>query len=70
MGHLCNIPDISWRNIGEKGKIDASSHYIEPDLFGSTLKEISSDFKKIEEQFIGKKNIKGERSFHSSGLQR
>ncbi len=34
MAHLCNIPDINWRSLGEKAKSGDAAHYVDPEIFG------------------------------------
>lgn len=57
MGHLCNIPDIHWKNLGgEANKIGSPAHYIDPEVLGLKIKDIPIDYKKIVADFTGKKN--------------
>lgn len=49
MGHLCNIPDIHWKSLGESTSRGNPTHYFEPDLYQVTVKEAPtnlSDFLK------------------------
>ena len=57
MGHLCNIPDIYWRNLGpEVGKQGNASHYVDPEILGTKIEEIPLDYSKIVEKFTGADN--------------
>lgn len=40
MTHLCNIPDIYWRDLGPLSEIGNPTHYFEPDLVGIKLQDI------------------------------
>lgn len=45
MGHLCNIPDISWRSLSEKEtRVGNPTHYFEPDLYGVPLEKVPLNF--------------------------
>lgn len=57
MGHLCNIPDIYWKSLsGDVRKYGDSGHYIDVEITGQNIKDLSTDFKKVEEEFTGKPN--------------
>ncbi len=36
-GHVCNIPDILWRNLPAQDKAGENSHFLDPEPFGYTL---------------------------------
>jgi hypothetical protein len=49
MGHLCNIPDIQWRQLPpELTKIGNPTHYFSPDLIGLHTKDVPSDYHQLE----------------------
>jgi hypothetical protein len=57
MGHLCNIPDIQWKNSSSPSDVKAASdptHYLDPELLGYTPKTIPTDFAQLEKDFTGK----------------
>ncbi|MEZ0391929.1 MAG: hypothetical protein ACAH59_06925 [Pseudobdellovibrionaceae bacterium] len=57
MGHLCNIPDTHWRNLGaEASQQGSAAHYVDLDIFGIPASEIPLDYKKIIETYTGQKN--------------
>ncbi len=39
MGHLCNIPDIDWRDLGQISKEGDSAHFMNPENAGTTIKD-------------------------------
>jgi hypothetical protein len=43
--HLCNVPDIYWRDLGKVAESGAPTHYFEPDLVGADIKNVPIDFK-------------------------
>jgi hypothetical protein len=45
MGHLCNIPDIHWKDLGPSAEVGNATHYFEPDLVGVSAKDIPLDYK-------------------------
>lgn len=56
MGHLCNIPDTSWRSLApELNKVGAPTHYIDADILPVPIKDIPLDLKKIVADYTGKK---------------
>jgi hypothetical protein len=55
MGHLCNIPDISWKNIGpDVRKTGDPTHYINAENLGIALKDLPISYAKIIEDYTGK----------------
>ena len=57
MGHLCNIPDIYWKNSGpEQNKIGSPTHWIDPEVIGLKLVDVPTNYKKIISKYTGKKN--------------
>lgn len=57
MGHLCNIPDIHWKNSGaEQNKIGSPTHWIDPEVIGMKLDKVPADYKKIVSKFTGQPN--------------
>ncbi len=52
MGHLCNIPDTSWRSLPpELTKMGNPAHYINPEKLNVKVKDIPLDPKEIEKKF-------------------
>jgi hypothetical protein len=56
MSHLCNIPDIYWRQLTgtESGN---STHFIEPDLVGADLKDSPTIFEDFTTKYLGKTTV-------------
>lgn len=55
MGHLCNIPDIQWKNeSGEIKTVGDPAHYINPETLGFTPRTIPLDLEKLKKDFSGK----------------
>lgn len=66
MGHLCNIPDTSWKGLGpEINKLGSSSHYLDPEVIGLQVKDIPTDYKKIVDKYTGQKNMFADGTIHS-----
>ena len=60
-GHLCNIPDIYWRNLPQEfRKLGDPTHYINAEKIGLKVNEIPLDYKKIIETYSGKPNKQNE----------
>ena len=58
LGHLCNIPDIHWKNSGpEQNKIGSPTHWIDPEVIGVKLADIPADYKKLINKYSGKTNL-------------
>lgn len=55
MGHLCNVPDISWKSTGESRKEGDPAHYIDSEVLPMPVKDIPLDLSKIISDFNGKK---------------
>lgn len=57
MGHLCNIPDIYWRNLPpEQTKEGNPTHYTESEALGIPLKDMPLDMKVLVEKYTGTEN--------------
>ena len=63
MGHLCNVPDISWRDIESARKDGDPSHYLNPDKIGKKSATMPSSFREVEEA----KLADGTRVGHTAG---
>lgn len=48
MGHLCNVPDSHWRSLPQSDtSLGNPTHFINPENAGTTLSEISSNYKRV-----------------------
>jgi hypothetical protein len=56
LAHLCNVPDIYWRNL-EQAESGNATHYIEPDLVGANLEESPTSFKEFKAKYQGKNSV-------------
>ena len=57
MGHLCNVPDYHWKNLGpDLGKLGNPAHYIDPEILGLDVGDIPTDYQKIIDLFTGAPN--------------
>ena len=57
MGHLCNIPDIYWRNLGaDVNALGGPTHFMDVEVAGMEIKDIPTDYKKIIRKHEGQKN--------------
>ncbi len=57
MGHLCNIPDTSWRSVSEQSKkYGDPTHFIDIEVLGLKIKDIPDDYKKIIATYTGSEN--------------
>lgn len=57
MGHLCNIPDILWRNLpGEVTKLGNPTHFLDPEILGQKIEDLSLDYRAIIKKYTGTKN--------------
>lgn len=55
LGHLCNIPDIHWKNLGpEVSKVGNPTHYIDIEMLGLKPMEVPLDYAQIMRDFEGK----------------
>lgn len=55
MGHLCNMPDFYWKSLGaEANNLGNSTHFIDIEVIGQNVKDISMDYQKIISEFTGK----------------
>lgn len=67
MGHLCNIPDIYWRNLSSEFTNHGNpTHYINPELLGLSAKDVTTDLKSLIEKYTGSENRIKENSKISS----
>ncbi len=44
LGHLCNIPDIWWRDSSANGKSGDAAHYLNPQKLGLRVEEVPLDY--------------------------
>ena len=57
MGHLCNIPDIHWRNLSSEFTTHGNpTHYIEPEMIGLQAKDMPTDFSTLVAKYTGHDN--------------
>lgn len=55
MGHLCNMPDFYWKSLGgEANKLGNPTHFIDIEVIGLDVKDITTDYKKLITDFTGK----------------
>ena len=54
MGHLCNIPDIYWRDLGAVAKVGDATHFLDPENLGYTLETVPMDLQQIIKDKQGK----------------
>jgi len=47
MGHVCNIPDIYWRDLGPQAKSGDAAHFLNPQKLGYTIESLPTDFDAI-----------------------
>lgn len=60
MGHLCNVPDTQWRGIAKEQTQEGNpSHFLDSELLGTPLKDITTDYSQLLTQFAGKKTPEG-----------
>lgn len=58
MGHLCNIPDIYWKSLGDKvTEKEGPSHWINTEVLGLKVQEVPLDYQKIMSDYTGKQNL-------------
>lgn len=66
MGHLCNVPDTHWKNLGpEINKQGSSAHFVDPEILGVAVKDIPLDYTKLIKQYKGAKNAFKEGTIYS-----
>lgn len=54
MGHLCNVPDIYWRNLSkEQTEQGNAAHYINSEFIGLKISEISTDLNAVIKKYTG-----------------
>ncbi|CAE78423.1 hypothetical protein AB1A81_02035 [Bdellovibrio bacteriovorus] len=57
MGHLCNMPDFYWKSLGgDAAKLGNSTHFIDIEVIGLDVKDITVDYKQLMTDFTGKPN--------------
>lgn len=55
MGHLCNVPDFSWKSKGgDAVAVGSPTHFIDPEVIGLAIRDIPLDFQKLQETYEGK----------------
>jgi len=60
MGHLCNIPDIAWRNLAKEQTNEGNpTHFLDTDLLATPIHSIELDYGKIVVDNTGKKTRDG-----------
>jgi hypothetical protein len=47
MGHVCNVPDIYWRNLGTVSKSGDATHFLDPENLGYSLNNLPTDYQQI-----------------------
>ncbi len=47
LGHVCNLPDSYWRNLGPISKEGDASHYMNPEKLGYKIFDLPTDFATI-----------------------
>ncbi len=47
MGHLCNLPDIQWKNLGPTAKPGDAAHFMDPENLNFTIAAVPTDFAAI-----------------------
>lgn len=54
MGHLCNMPDFYWKSLGgDANKYGNPTHFIDIEVIGLPVKDITTDYKKLIAEFTG-----------------
>lgn len=57
MGHLCNVPDYHWKNLGSDArKFGDTAHFVDLELLGVPFNQIPTDYKEIINTYTGKEN--------------
>lgn len=57
MGHLCNVPDIFWKSLpAEVSKEGNASHYINPEVIGSTMAGMETNLEELTRLHEGQPN--------------
>jgi hypothetical protein len=49
-GHVCNIPDIHWKDLEPSTKLIDASHHINPENLGYKIDEVPTSLKQIREE--------------------
>jgi hypothetical protein len=58
MGHLCNIPDTYWRDLGPAvGALNGPTHYVDVDLLSLKISEIPEDYKVLRSKAVSEPKI-------------
>ncbi len=54
MGHLCNVPDVYWRNMGEAGKEGNYTHYFNREYIDIPFEKVPlKDYTSLEKKYLG-----------------
>lgn len=54
LGHVCNVPDIHWKNVGPIAKPGDAAHFLDPENLGYTIDTVPTDLQKIIHDKQGK----------------
>lgn len=54
LGHVCNLPDVSWRNQGEATKSGDEAHFLDPQNLDLMAKDVPLSIADIYAQYQGK----------------
>lgn len=58
MGHLCNIPDIHWRNLpSDQTQHGNPTHYVNPEIVGLSAQTLPTEIKDIIQKYTGQENM-------------
>lgn len=70
MGHLCNVPDTHWKNIGsEVRKQGDATHFVDPEIIGVAVQDIPLDYQQLIKKYKGTKNLFKEGTVYSIPLE-
>lgn len=54
MGHLCDVPDIYWKSLGnDVRKVENPSHFINGDLLDVSYDQVSENYQDVIKQYTG-----------------
>lgn len=54
LGHLCNVPDTSWRGLDPSEKsFGDSAHYVDPEYIGLSVQDVPLSFSELQEKYEG-----------------
>lgn len=60
MGHLCNIPDIQWRNMDRKiNQHGDPTHYVNAEIIGLAVQDIPTDLNALIEKYTNQPDATG-----------